>query len=96
MDKKKIRFIDPHYKNLFFIEDGDSVKVTFQNGDQKTLKCEYLDECHTQLGNTCYHICQLAELAEKNGFTIEPAENHENNIDFSHEECEEDENEAEM
>jgi hypothetical protein len=62
----KIRFITSDYKEIFIITDFDSVLV---NGELR--KVIYLDEYHFQFekGN-CYHICQWAEICEKNGIEI--------------------------
>ena len=34
--------------------------------------CRFIDEYHTEIGNDLYHICQFAELMERNGHTYEP------------------------
>ena len=34
--------------------------------------CRFIDEYHTEIGNNLYHICQFAELMERNGHTCEP------------------------
>lgn len=62
----KIRFITSDYKTKFEITDFDSVLV---NGESR--RAIYLDECHFQFekGNV-YHICQWAEICEKNGIEI--------------------------
>ncbi|MDD3230360.1 MAG: hypothetical protein PHE09_14245 [Oscillospiraceae bacterium] len=71
---KRIRFIDSHYKELFSIRDGGSIKITGYGDEISMKKCRFLDECHTEVGSTCYHICQFAEVMEKNGYKYEPAE----------------------
>ena len=37
-------------------------------------ECRYIDDYHTKIGLNIYHICEFAELCEKNGHTVEPAE----------------------
>ncbi len=71
---KRIRFIDSHYKELFSIRDGGSIKITGYGDTISIKKCQFLDECHTEVGGTCYHICQFAEIMEKNDYKYEPAE----------------------
>ena len=34
--------------------------------------CRFIDECHTEIGGSLYHICEFAERMEKNGMTYEP------------------------
>lgn len=58
----KIRFITSDYKTKFEITDFDSVLV---NGEPK--RAIYLDEYHFQFEKgSCYHICQWAEICERN------------------------------
>lgn len=35
--------------------------------------CRYIDDYHLEVGTNLYHICEFAELCEKNGHTVEPA-----------------------
>lgn len=75
-----IRFIDSQYKELFRIPDGGCVKINLNNGETLFGKCKYIDDYHftmTQAGRMygdTYHICQFAEINERNGNRIEPAE----------------------
>lgn len=69
---KEIRFIDSHYNELFRIPDGGSVVITHENGEQGVNVCKYLDDYHFELGGECLHICQFAEIMERNGSTVEP------------------------
>lgn len=71
--KQEIRFIDSHYRELFRIPDGGSITVTYENGETHTSKCRYLDEYHTEIDGRCYHICQFAEIMERNGYAYEPS-----------------------
>ncbi len=64
-----IRFIDSNYNDLFRIKDGDKIIITFRDGEEKTRTCRYIDQCHTQVGNDLYHICEFAERMESNGAT---------------------------
>ena len=64
----EIRFITPHYDTKFVVNDLGRVKV---NG--KTQKVYYIDEYHFGfVDGAVYHICEFAELCEKNGIDINP------------------------
>lgn len=56
------------------IEDGKSIVITNAAGEQRKLKCEYIDEYHTRIANTTYHICQFAEMMERAESKYEPEE----------------------
>ena len=67
-DGKDIRFIDSHYKDLFRIPDGGCVQIHYP--DETVVKpCKFIDEYHTQVGYNVFHICQFAEIMERNGAT---------------------------
>ena len=74
--RKDIRFITSGYDTLFTVKDGE--KVRFINGfgdDVQDMKCRFIDEMHvTIIGkyHNDYHICELAELIERNGSKFEP------------------------
>lgn len=70
--EKGIRFIDPHYKELFRIPDGGKIIVTTAWGEKMEHACRFIDEYHTEVGRNLYHICEFAERMEKNGATYEP------------------------
>ncbi len=72
--KQGIRFIDSHYKELFRIADGDKIVITDALGDKKERTCRFIDEYHTEIGSELYHICQFAELMNRNGSAYEPKE----------------------
>ncbi|MDD4414854.1 MAG: hypothetical protein PHR14_10000 [Oscillospiraceae bacterium] len=67
-----IRFIDSHYKDLFRVEDGDKIIITYPDGEKKTRTCRYIDQCHCEIGDNLYHICQFAEIMEKNRNSYAP------------------------
>ena len=69
---KGIRFITPHYREIFRIPDGDKVKITHSDGERSYKTCRYIDDYHTEVGDRLYHICEFAELMERNGSTIIP------------------------
>ena len=65
----KVRFITPNYENRFEVKNLGKVLV---NG--KVRQVYFIDECHFGfVENGCiYHICEFAELAERNGIKVEP------------------------
>ena len=67
-----IRFIDPHYKELFRIPDGGKIIITSAWGEKTELACRYIDETHTEVGSNLLHICEFAERMERNGAAYEP------------------------
>lgn len=70
--KTHIRFITSDYKTLFYIPDGGRIRITYPDGRQLDPVCRFLDECHTQVGNSIFHICEFAEAMERNSAKIEP------------------------
>ncbi len=70
--EKGIRFIFPDYREKFRIEDGDMVRIRWPDGAQFDHVCRYIDECHMEVGNNLYHICQFAELMERNSNSVIP------------------------
>lgn len=71
-EKKYIQFIDSDYNTLFYLPDGGRIKVTRYDGAQFERTCKFLDECHTSVNGECFHICQWAEIMERNGNKYEP------------------------
>ena len=73
MDEKEhsIRFINSGYDTLFRILDGGTVEIRFPDRTF-TAKCEYLDDYHTKIGDTVFHICEFAELLEHQVGTVHP------------------------
>ena len=72
-DKRDIRFIDSAYRTLFTIKDGESIVITRFDGEKMVLPCKYIDDCHVCVGNSAYHICEFAEMQERNGNIYVPA-----------------------
>ena len=73
MDEKdhSIRFINSNYDTLFRIPDGGIVEVRFPDR-AFSAKCEYLDDYHTLVGDTVFHICEFAEMVERQGGSVRP------------------------
>lgn len=83
--ERGIRFIDSNYKDKFRIADGEKIRITFANGetsvrnsDTSVRECRYIDDYHLEVGNDLYHICQFAEIMERNGNKVEPIGAEEN------------------
>lgn len=71
-EKQVIRFIDSGYNDLFSLPDGGSVVLTGFDGRKTTLTCTYIDDHHAKIGSSVYHICEFAEIMERNGATYAP------------------------
>lgn len=69
---KGIRFITPHYREIFRIPDGDKIKITHSDGERSYKTCRYIDDYHTEVGDRLYHICEFAEIMERNGSKVIP------------------------
>ena len=71
--EKGIRFITPHYQEKFRIADGDRIRLVMESGENREMTCRYIDDYHLevtgQTGSTVYHICEFAEVWERNGCT---------------------------
>ena len=74
-----IRFIDPHYNEMFRLADGDHILIcspSLTSSDEqdhvKEYECRYVDDYHFEYGNELRHICEFAELMEKTGKTVIP------------------------
>lgn len=69
-----IRFIDIHYKELFRIPDGGSIRISYPNHPEwdHSAKCEYIDDYHTKIGGNVFHICEFAEKMKANGAIYKP------------------------
>lgn len=72
-DQRVIRFIDSEYHTLFTIKDGESIVITRFDGEKMVFPSKYIDDCHVCIGNSAYHICEFAEMQERNGNTYVPS-----------------------
>lgn len=77
---KEIRFITPGYDELFRIPDGSEVFIDYEEHPDRshTAKCEYIDDYHARIGFRIYHICEFAEIMQRNGAVVKPAVKVEN------------------
>ena len=69
---KGIRFITPHYREIFRIPDGDKILITRSDGERVDKVCRYIDDYHIEVGDRLYHICEFAEIMERNGSKVIP------------------------
>lgn len=69
---KGIRFITPSYRTVFTIPDGDKIRVLRLDGEKVDKVCRYIDDYHTEVGDRLYHICEFAEIMERNGSKVIP------------------------
>lgn len=67
-----IRFITPHYRELFRIPDGDQVRIMTADGRMLDRACRFIDETHVEVGSSLFHICEFAEKMERAGNTVVP------------------------
>lgn len=72
-NQRMIRFIDSDYHILFTIKDGESIIITRFDGEKLILPCTYIDDCHTRIGSSVCHICEFAEMQERNGNLYVPS-----------------------
>ena len=70
--ERGIRFINPNYKELFRIPDGDQVRITTSDGEKMDRTCRYIDDYHVEIGCNLYHICEFAERMEQARNTVVP------------------------
>ena len=73
--QKGIRFVDTSYKELFRIPDGGKIRVQTPDGKKIDRTCRYVDDYHVEIGGSVdnlYHICQFAEMMERNGNIVQP------------------------
>ena len=73
--EKGIRFIDPNYKELFRIPDGDQIRIIREDGTHTDKVCRYIDDYHVEIGSgwdSMFHICQFAEQMERCGNAVIP------------------------
>ena len=66
--ERGIRFITPHYKELFRLKDGDQVRIITPEGEKRDRTVRFIDEYHLEIGASfgcdLYHICEFAERME--------------------------------
>lgn len=66
-----IRFIDPHYKELFRIPDGGKI-ITYDWGEKVEKSCRYIDEYHTEIGSSALPYLRICRAYGEKRHTYEP------------------------
>lgn len=75
------QYADCAFKGCYCTEYGfrvDTEKHTYllrcnpTRGDYNFYCCRFIDECHTEVGNNIFHICEFAERMQQNGATYKP------------------------
>ncbi len=69
-----VRLINSHYDDIYRIPDGGVIQIDFSDGSSFTARVKRLDDYHFDLGGLgdVYHICQFAEIMERNGASAYP------------------------
>ena len=70
--RRGIRFITSKYEEKFRINDGDKVQIVYSTGEKAEKSCRYIDDYHFELGDSLFHICEFAELMERQENTVVP------------------------
>ena len=72
--ERGIRFVDSHYRDLFRLADGDSIRIIKPDGEYADRTCRYIGETHMTCGwdDRLYHIHDFAEEMEQAGNTVIP------------------------
>jgi len=69
---KGIRFITPSYRPVFTIPDGDKIRIIRSDSEKYDKICRYIDDYHAEIGDRLFHICEFAEIKERNGNKVIP------------------------
>lgn len=72
MEKSTIRFIDTQHRLLFTLSDGESVRITYEDGAVLISACAYLGDDHVLIGNRRYSLYEFAEQMDGMGAVYEP------------------------
>ena len=75
-----VRFIDSDYNTLFHVPDGENIILTTFGDDRRILPCRYIDATHARIGGETFHICQFAEIQERNGAVYAPEHPKESDV----------------
>lgn len=59
--ERGIRFINPNYKELFRIPDGDKIRITYADGEKADRTCRYIDRTAsiTGINALAYHKTKI-------------------------------------
>jgi len=81
--EKGIRFIDPNYNLKFTVPDGGKITINYSTGDCREYRCRYIDDYHVEVGDFLYHICEFAELIDRNGYSVNPVKESKDRKDLA-------------
>lgn len=71
LPKDDLRFIDSGYNEQFCLPNGGTIEIEYP--DRTTIaRCEYIDDYHAYIGAEVYHMCQFAEILERDGGICHP------------------------
>ena len=70
--ERRIRFTDSDRHALFDIPDGGNLLIARFDGGERTYPCQYIDSHHVLMGTETLHICEFAEIMERNGSVYRP------------------------
>ena len=71
LPKDDLRFINNSYDELFRLPNGGKIEVEYPDRTF-SARCEYIDDYHAYIGTEVYHMCQFAEILERNGGVCRP------------------------
>lgn len=71
LPKDDLRFIDSGYDEQFRLPNGGRIEVEYPD-HTFSAPCEYIDDYHAYIGGEVYHMCQFAEMLERNGGVCRP------------------------
>ena len=79
-EARECRFIDSSYNKLFTVPDRENVLIESFDGRETVKACTYIDDYHFALSGSTYHICEFAEIMERNGSVYRPEHPKESDI----------------
>ena len=71
LPKDDICFINSSYEEQFRIANGGTIDIEYPDRIFST-QCQHIDDYHARIGTEVYHMCQFAEIMERNGAVIRP------------------------
>lgn len=63
--ERGIRFINPDYKEIFRIEDGDKIRITYSDGEKADKICRYVDDYHFEADSNIFIYVNLQKGLKK-------------------------------
>ena len=69
---KMICFTDSRGKPLFYLPDGEILRLDDESGESSCALCRYIDEEQVEMDGRCLNIRQFAKQMERNGIRYRP------------------------